>query len=423
MRILRETTYHYSLPSEVFAVLRSSTTGEPLSPNLRSLNLWTRIVASIPLIRSLLSPRTTDIRINFGCRFPPRTVPVALVITTFPALCPNLQRIRLDSLPRDPMITAAVSKLLLTPNRDALQQFRVESPLTEEARKVVYKLPNLCGLLVVGEGSAPLPTMVLPNLTKLVIVYNHDCDWLEGLRGATLGRLKSVTFRVRSESARIADFLEVFASVGLTISTTLSTFRFYTFHSWRASYRPLLLFKQLRKLEITFSCEGGCSSTIDDDTITDMARAMPKLEYLELGEPCGVPAGVTAEGLTVLANHCLHLSGLRIHFRVDSFHALPMIADTPRVGTAAPRKECDLDFLGIGDIPLPEESMLVVTKTLVRIFPNLSTLDSADKNWKKVSDAIRFFRISGHSGKKPLFTPPRDNLSYTSPRTTLESGS
>ena len=423
MWILRENDYHYKESSEVFAVLRSSTTGEPLFPNLRSLNLWTRIVESIPSIRLLLSPRTTDIRISFDLLGPSATVPIAWVVTTFPALCPNLQRIRLDFQPRDPMITAAVSKLLLTPNRDALQQFRVDSPLTEEAREVVYKLPNLCGLLVVGEGSAPLPTMVLPNLTKLVITYDHDCDWLEGFRGATLGRLKSVTFHVHSESARIADFFEVFASVGFTFLTTLSTFRFYTSHSWRASYRPLLLFKQLRKLDITFSCEGGCSSTIDDDTITDMARAMPKLEHLELGEPCRVPTGVTAKGLTVLANHCLHLSTLRIHFRVDSFHALPMIADTPRVGTAAPRKECALDFLGTGDIPLPEESMLVVTKTLVRIFPNLSTLDSADKNWERVSDAIRFFRIFGHSGKKPLFTPPRDNLSYTSPRTTLESGS
>ena len=47
------------------------------------------------------------------------------------------------------MITVAVSELLLAVNRDTLRHFRVDSPLTEEAREVIHKLPNLCGLTVI----------------------------------------------------------------------------------------------------------------------------------------------------------------------------------------------------------------------------------------------------------------------------------
>jgi hypothetical protein len=114
---------------------------------------------------------------------------------------------------------------------------------------------------------------------------------------------------------------------------------------------------------------------------------MPKLETLRLGEgPCQTPTGVTAKGLAVLAHHCPDLSSLSIHFRVDSFHALPAIAGTPHVGTAAPRRDCALTDLSVGQIPMPEESVLMVALTLVRIFPNISWIEyKYNENWEKVS--------------------------------------
>jgi hypothetical protein len=210
-----------------------------------------------------------------------------------------------------------------------------------------------------------------------------------GLRGGTLGKLNSITFRPKSESAPAADFLETFTSTGLTTPTTLSEFVFYTPHPWRPNYRPLLSFKQLRKLEIEFSCEGGCSSTIDDDFLTDMVRAMPKLETLRLGrEPCEIPTGVTAKGLAVLAHHCPNLSDLRIHFRVDSFDATLAISGTPHPGTTAPRKDCALRSLDVGRIPMPEESVWVAVLTLVCIFPRVSCIYCYDENWERVLDAF-----------------------------------
>jgi hypothetical protein len=204
MRILRQCgDPNFQLSPEVFAVLQSRAINEPLFPNLKFLDVWSTVGEFIPFIPSFLSPRTTSIRITF-VKFDTHQAVFASIITTIPTLCPNLQTICLEPLPRDPIITAAVSKLLLTTNRDALRHFRVDSPLTEEAREVIYKLPDLYELTVVVEGSTSLPTMVLPNLTKMVLEYDHNFNWMQGFRGAALGRLDFVIVRPKSESAQVA---------------------------------------------------------------------------------------------------------------------------------------------------------------------------------------------------------------------------
>jgi hypothetical protein len=388
MRTLRERGSSNSLSLDVFAVLQFCAINEPLFPNLKSLELWDTVGEFIPFIPSFLSSRTTIIDVGFSEYTDLPIATIALMVTTLPTLCPNLQTIGLYSLPRDPIITTAVSELLLNTSWDALRHLRVDSPLTEEARKVLCNLPNLCGLTVVVDGSTLFPTMVLPNLIKMDVTYHRDLDWLGGFRGATLGKLDSVIFCPKSSSAQISDFLEEFESVGLTTSTTLSTFKFYTRRPWRPNYRTLLPFTQLRELEIEFSCDDDCSSTMDDDIITDIARAMPRLEILQLGEsPCQTPAGATAKGLVALAHHCPNLTSLIIHFRVDSFNAPPLIAGTRHTETTT-RRDCALTDIDVGQIPIPEESVLTAALTLVRIFPNLVSIDYTDENWGKVLDAI-----------------------------------
>ena len=54
------------------------------------------------------------------------------------------------------MITAAVSEMLLVTDRNSPQQFDVDSPLTEEATKVIYKLPRLRKLRMVINGPGSL---------------------------------------------------------------------------------------------------------------------------------------------------------------------------------------------------------------------------------------------------------------------------
>ena len=412
MRKLTERGTLATLSSEVLSVLQRCAIDEPLFPNLKTLKLHPTNREFVPSIPLFLSPRTTAISIDFETDIP--RAMVASIITAFPILCPNLQDIYLDPLPRDPIITTAVSGMFLAINRNTLQCVDVDSPLTEEACGVISKLPDLRKLSTIIGRCVSLSRVVFPNLTNLFTKYDYDSNWSQMFSGAAFGKLEAVTFNVESEE--IGSFLEVFESVATPALATLSTFRIYNAPPWRPNYRSLLPFTQLKELIIEFSCEHGCSSTIDDDVITDIARAMPKLEYLFLGGlPCSASTGVTVKGLAVIAYYCLDLSGLGVHFQVDTLDPPSIAAVTPWSGLGFSREGCALTELEVGDLPVSEESALVVALTLVRIFPRIEYITYTNDEWRRVADAINISKkLVDHSGKKLLFPPLRSKVDNTS---------
>jgi len=138
---------------------------------------------------------------------------------------------------------------------------------------------------------------------------------------------------------------------------------------------------------------------------------MPKLEDLRLGhEPCDTPTGVTAKGLVVLTYHCPNLSVLHIHFQVATLSAPLVTAGmTSNAESTAPWRDYALRSLEVGEIPVPEESVLTVTLTLARIFPHIKFTYYLDENWGKVMDAISLSReIVDRSSKRP---PPLPHTS------------
>ena len=404
---------------QVLSVLQFRAFSEPLLPNLKSFGLWTTRCDSIPFIPLFLSPRTTTISINFALSGADHSKAViASMIATLPTLCPSLQQICFYSLPRDPMITSAVSKLLLTTNQNTLSYFFANSPLLEGAREVVYKLPCLGVLRTLITVPTVLPMVVLPSLTELDVEYDRNHDWLQGFCGASLGKLASLS--IRSNSDTIGDVLGAFETVALTTSipATLLTFNFLTSCSWRPNYCSLLPFTQLKELVIGFSCELGCSSTIDDDTITALARAMPKLETLRFGNPpCKTPAGVTTKGLSALAHYCLRLSELCVHFQVASFDPSQMPGFASSDDCTVPRDACALTDLNVGDTRMPKESALMVALTLTRIFPRLKWIEHTNtRGWQEVARAIGLsIELADSSSKKPTFAAPRLAVDDTSP--------
>ena len=407
------------LSLELLWVLELHAANEPLLPNLETLDLRHVTRQFIPFLPLVLSPRTTDINIAFcetdSSEFP--TAIVASIITTLPTLCPDLQEIGLPSLPRDPMITTAVSGMLLASNRNLLRSVYVDSPLTADSREVIFKLPNLRELSVVIERDTSSPSAILPNLTSLIVEYDHDSPCLQMFHRAVLGELKTATFC--SESEQIGDFLEAFESLALTtsISTTLLSLTFHTSRPWRPNYGSLLPFTQLEELDIQFSCGRGCSSTIDDNIIADIARAMPQLKLLRLGkEPCKTPTGITAKGLAALSRYCLRLAALSIHFRVASLDP-PVIPIVSLGEPTIPREDCALTHLDVGKIPVQEKSTLMVALFLIRIFPHLLHIQHSDKRWKKVAEAICLSKqLAEHSSKEPSLHLPRSKVNDTSPR-------
>jgi len=365
-----------------------------------------------PFIPLFLSPKTTDIRISFTPNFP--TVIAALTIPRFPTLCPRIRRLTLRFLPRDPVVVEAVSEMLLACNRDTLQTFSVNCPLTKEARRFLCTLPNLRRLRTVVQGPTSLPPLALPELDMFWIEWNSGRDWLQAFRGATIGKLKTAIFCPVSRSSRISGFLEEFESVALTTSApnTLSALDLYTSQSWSPNYSSLLVFKQMTKLKIEFSCHNGCSSTVDDDVIINLAQAMPGLEILKLGgQPCRAPSDVTFKGLIALALRCPQLSHLRVHFQASSLaeatsRTEPPPLSEPTPGT--PQTNCALKVLEVGETPVAEQETLAVGITLLQLFPKIVSIECFNAQWRSVAETIKLFkRISGnirHASKKHL--PP-----------------
>jgi len=396
MRKLVVDTSEDPVTLDILQALQLRTVNDPWLPRLKRFECKGATEMFVPFIPSFLSPKTTEINIVFA-KDPPMVV-VATMISRLSSLCLNLEWIVLRDLPRDPVVTEAVSEMLLACNRDALQVFCVDSPLAEEAQKVVCRLPRLFHLWVVVQGPTSLPTVALPNLTVMDIEYDNDLNWLQGFRGAVLEELESVTFH--TESDHIGDFIGAFESVALTTSVqdTLSVFRFYTSRPWNPNYSSLLSFNQLKQVEIDFSCGGGCSSRIDDGTIVSLGRAMPKLEVLQLGgTPCKTPTGITVEGLIGLACLCPHLSELRIHFQATSLVEAATRAAVliPSNEPVVQRKDCVLVDLEVGETPIPARSGLTVALMLLQIFPRMLNVKYKNREWKTVAETVRDFRRFG----------------------------
>ena len=419
MRELNDHGTPKTLSSEVYSAMQLYTINEPLLPNLTTLKLGRVEKSFISFIPLFLSPTTTSISFGFDAPLPPKFV-VASMIINLPTLCPNLQDINLFSLPRDPMITTAVSRMVCSANRNALRNFHVDSPLTEEAREAISKSQNLRALSVVTGNGTSISSASLPNLKSLQIECEDGGDWLQLLRGATFGKLESVNFYLKSRP--IGDFLEAFeeAALSSSIQNTLSAIHFFAIDdpgpwSWNPNYSSLLPFTQLVYLNIESSCDDRCSR-VDDDIVIDISRAMPELKHLELGiGPCCVfTGGATAKGLVALAHNCPNLSCLSVHFQVASLSDPPTgLERSYDAGYSASWTGCALTKLEVGEMLGPEESAPMVALTLLRIFPRLEDINFMDEGWEEVRDMIRCSkRILDCSSKYHYFAIPR-NTSLT----------
>lgn len=374
------------ITSDTLSTLQLRTLNEPLLPNIKTLRINGATADTISFVPMFLAHRTTDIEIQFAASPPP--VMVASMIINLPKLCPYLEAICLQDMQADTTITGATSEMLLTCNLDTLQHFLVDSPLTEEARQVVYQLPNLRGLWSVFTERTSLPAVSLPSLTTLDVEYHHDHDWLRAFHRTAPSKLIEASFH--AECDRIGDFLEAFEAAFSSSASALLRFMFFTSSSWDPRYYALLSFKQLNELIIEFSCQNGCSSSVDDETLTTLAQAMPKLEILQLGKtPCQAPSNVTVQGLIALARHCSGLSKLRIHFQTDSLVAALANEAIPDPSNCLLRSNCALASLEVGEIPISPQHMLSVFLTLICIFPRLLLIEYTGEGWKWVADSVR----------------------------------
>jgi hypothetical protein len=393
---------------EALSVFQFRAGTDSLLPRLEFFQCKNATKSFIPFIPLLLSGRTTSVEIVLTGNLP--IVTVALTIVQFPTLCPNIRNLYLLGLPIHPVVTEAVSEMLLACNRDTLQHFYVDSPLAEEACKVLYNLPNLNVLLAFLRGPTSIPeSVVLPNLAMLRIEYDHGSDWSQIFHRATIGELKSVLF-VPSGSAQVDGLLEKFQNLAPSAQDTLSSFYILTAQSWSPNYSSILTFTQLKLLRMDFSCHNGCSSQVDDDIVVSIARAMPGLEHLRLGSaPCSNPTGIALDGLIALANHCPHLSVLCVHLHAEELAQATTRGEqssSSKHEVTIPRTDCTLTDICVGEAPVSPQAVWTVSLTLLQIFPQIRNIIYTNPQWKSVVESIELSKkIRDHIHRKSKMPP------------------
>ena len=382
---------------EVLSALQLRAGNDPLLPRLWSFGCEGATESFIPFIPLFLSHQIININIGFSGNSP--IVMVASTIARFWTWFPNIQRTRLTRLPESPVITEAASEMVLASNRDTLLSLFVNSPLTEEAQEVLYKLPNLRHLWAVLRATPP-PQVTLSNLTTISVIFNHESGWSQLFHGAKLRKLESVRL-VPSPSAQIGGSLEEFESAAASVQNTLSEFRFRTAQSWSPNYPSILAFKRLKVLEIDFSCHNGCSSRVKDDIVISIAKAMPRLEILRLGQAtCSNPIGATFKSFVALAHCCPQLSRLRIHLQLiplaETLDGIEQpFSSKPKCAASIPRTDCALTELQVGEASIPPGAPLAIALALVRLFPRLRNIDYANPQWKFVAETITLSKVTG----------------------------
>jgi hypothetical protein len=121
-----------------------------------------------------------------------------------------------------------------------------------------------------------------------------------------------------------------------------------------------------RGVQIQFSYNAGCSSTVDDDIVIDLAQGMPELE--PDNRPCQAVGGVTFKGLVVLALRCHRLFKLRVYFQANKLAEVTSRTElsSPSEYTAGiPQTNCALTYLQVWEASIPESATLAIGLALL----------------------------------------------------------
>jgi hypothetical protein len=299
----------------------------------------------------------------------------------------------IGSLIHDPLITDAVSTLLLKCNPGKLRRFYVRTALSNEAFIHATQLPNLevffikTGLGNETELGVPLPTSTFPSLESLEI---DATDTTRPPLLRTIADIQSKTFRRLKLEFPVQEWGTFFPAMLVAIQhsgsyQTLTKFSITPdgrFNVDTAFIRPLLFLTQLTDLDIEIHCGRQCPFKLSDQDIEELVKALPKLESLCLGSnPCSRPANNTIRTLVSIATHCKHLFELVIHTNVEA--VIDGVSQHGGRGGShtsgdplSTFVECPIRSIIFGPCFIPDEGRgaIVFAITLLRLFPRLSEL-------------------------------------------------
>jgi len=124
-------------------------------------------------------------------------------------------------------------------------------------------------------------------------------------------------------------------------------------------------------------------------------RSFPSFQWHYHGSnpgntPCKASTSdVTIASLVSLSANCVHLDFLQLHFNANNI--------TTRHTHASSRTHkftCKLRTLSVGSQPLPSnyDDILLVTFTILRIFPHVNTISCPEGDWEKVRRGVQLYQ-------------------------------
>jgi len=164
-------------------------------------------------------------------------------------------------------------------------------------------------------------------------------------------------------------------------------------------------FRNLDHLNVGAQCHdedgnGQCTFKLSNENVTELAIALPQLEYLLLGYVCHKnTCATTIACLLPLSVHCAKLRSLEIHFNTTNIlDDLKIISGDPRFQELRFLPKSPLSCLGVRQIPLAldESDFETVAGGMTDIFPYLERCDGSDVVWDGLNKKIA--ELQGNRG-------------------------
>ena len=391
------TLYFKSGPEEAMGVsletlnllsMQTQTLGQYPLPNLRSFYSEIDSWDFAPFLRLFLNPGLVNVEIEFAGGYPHLYCPA--VISLIPT--GDLTHLQLKYMGSDDRSQGVLCNLLDEASKTLRSVSLGQEPSIATINKLL-QLPHLrCLDVELPVARISPPGVVFPSLENLDVMYEEPGSWIHVLQNVPLREL-NVIFTGSSPA-----YLQTLGSSLLdsNVERTLTSLRC---RSWapapvtEAGIHPLLSFGRLTILDVTNSCagEGRCGVQLNNSIISEIAMALPQLTSLGLGDtPCRTfTSDVTVASLVALSTNCVDLDYLRIHFDAKN------ITTRGTHGNSQAHKfTCKLRTLEVGSQPLPSNhnDILLITFTIIHIFPYVETISSEGGGWDQVREGVEMFR-------------------------------
>jgi len=366
-----------------------------LLPNLQSLE-WYSTTDTFPHIDLFQSPQLTSLKVRVIANIP-NVVPILALLRV-----ETLEEVRFLDLSGDRDVQDAISNLVLRTTA-TLRSIEVSSDLSDAAIRHITRLPNLSDA-----------SLISVNLDRLTATSETS---FASLRTLETGVDSRGGWKCLLEDARDLESIVLNSLTALHPDEVVDAFGFLINKGFHRTMRrlsfaaaepcditppvlaPLLNFGCLTRLSVSPPCDPTrCTSQLTNDTLAQLAGALPQLVELVLGNvPCGSPApGVTLAGLLPLSVHCAQLETLQVHFNVLPTDIQDGALSEPSDQAPLSLSRCHLTQIVVGQLPIPTtaKSPLIVAHIIYRMFPRLSRVvhTVGDSPWKEVRETIGTFR-------------------------------